>query len=323
MAGNTRGVTVPPPPPTVEQSLHCPMCDYDLRGQIEPRCPECGYRFEWEELRDPARRLHPYLFEHHPERNFWSLRRTLFRSLLPRRFWNKLYPTQLSDPRRLILYWIATTLFALVLLVPCAATMVVQIDAYHRYVRTTTPAWLNGMNPQDRARLLSAFGGSVQAFADANYPLFPSPRLFRMALLGYRYPTQPLMLIPLFILAWPAMTLAALMIFQVSMRRNKIRTVHVARCVIYSSGALCVLALALSAWYAYSTLSARWFGQIPAFQFVWCALTGMLLIMTYRLWISYRSYLRFRHALFVVLASQVMVGLLVLKLGLDWHMLAW
>src|SRR5687768_18521450 len=32
---------------------HCPLCDYDLRGLAEPRCPECGYRFTWEELRDP------------------------------------------------------------------------------------------------------------------------------------------------------------------------------------------------------------------------------------------------------------------------------
>ena len=49
------------------ETLHCPLCEYNLRGLSEPRCPECGYRFEWAELRDPSRRLHPYLFEHHPE----------------------------------------------------------------------------------------------------------------------------------------------------------------------------------------------------------------------------------------------------------------
>lgn len=29
---------------------HCPVCDYDLRGTVEPRCPECGETFagkEW------------------------------------------------------------------------------------------------------------------------------------------------------------------------------------------------------------------------------------------------------------------------------------
>jgi hypothetical protein len=27
------------------------------RGLAEPRCPECGYWFEWADLRDPAKRL--------------------------------------------------------------------------------------------------------------------------------------------------------------------------------------------------------------------------------------------------------------------------
>lgn len=28
------------------EAIPCPGCEYDLRGQIEPRCPECGQRFE-------------------------------------------------------------------------------------------------------------------------------------------------------------------------------------------------------------------------------------------------------------------------------------
>ena len=76
------------------------MCDYDLRAQVEPRCPECGYRFDFDELRDPARRLHPYLFEHHPESNTWSFIRTLVGGLLPGRFWRALLPVQPSRPNR-------------------------------------------------------------------------------------------------------------------------------------------------------------------------------------------------------------------------------
>ena len=56
----------------VSEQIACPLCDYDLRGLAESRCPECGYRFNWNELFDPARRKHPYLFEHHPERNVAS-----------------------------------------------------------------------------------------------------------------------------------------------------------------------------------------------------------------------------------------------------------
>ena len=84
----------------------CPLCEYNLRGLTEARCPECGGKFEWDELRDPAKRKHPYLFEHHPERNLWSFFSTLNGGLLARRFWKKLRPVQASKPRRLILYWV-------------------------------------------------------------------------------------------------------------------------------------------------------------------------------------------------------------------------
>src|SRR3954462_7960402 len=106
------------PPIESDVAIHCPMCEYDLRGQVEPRCPECGYRFAWEELRDPTRRLHPYLFEHHPERNGWSLCRTFLGSLRPRRFWAQLHPAQPSRPRRLVVYWLV---LAAVCMVPYAA----------------------------------------------------------------------------------------------------------------------------------------------------------------------------------------------------------
>jgi len=32
--------------------LRCPVCDYDLRGCAEPRCPECGTRFDVGSVRD-------------------------------------------------------------------------------------------------------------------------------------------------------------------------------------------------------------------------------------------------------------------------------
>src|SRR5687767_9367708 len=90
---------------TMEESVQCPLCEYDLRGQVEPRCPECGYRFDWTELRDRSRRLHPYLFEHHPEQNVRSFFRTLIGGLRPGQFWAMLYPSQRSRPLRLMVYF--------------------------------------------------------------------------------------------------------------------------------------------------------------------------------------------------------------------------
>jgi len=40
-------------PPT-DAGLRCPQCDYNLTGLSEPRCPECGEAFDWEQVRRAA-----------------------------------------------------------------------------------------------------------------------------------------------------------------------------------------------------------------------------------------------------------------------------
>src|SRR5438045_1019932 len=95
----------PPDWSTIQETIRCPLCRYDLRGLIEPRCPECGYRFDWSVLLEPARREHPYLFEHHPEKNLGSFARTLIGHLRPSRFWESIQPHQAANVRRLVRYW--------------------------------------------------------------------------------------------------------------------------------------------------------------------------------------------------------------------------
>jgi hypothetical protein len=68
-AAETRGVsapaeTSPPDWSVITDTIRCPLCDYDLRGLSEPLCPECGYRFAWDELLDAQLRSHRFLFEH-------------------------------------------------------------------------------------------------------------------------------------------------------------------------------------------------------------------------------------------------------------------
>ena len=43
--------TAQPVSAATDDSLNCPLCDYDLRGLPANRCPECGYAFDPEELR--------------------------------------------------------------------------------------------------------------------------------------------------------------------------------------------------------------------------------------------------------------------------------
>lgn len=112
----TTNVLSPPPMylapdwPAIAEEIACPLCEYNLRGLAEPRCPECGFRFTWPEVLDPARRKHPYLFEHHREANLRSFWRTLAAGRRPKTFWTELNPAQRVHPGRLLLYWMGVVM---------------------------------------------------------------------------------------------------------------------------------------------------------------------------------------------------------------------
>src|ERR1700675_2701657 len=89
----------------LSSEIHCPLCNYNLRGLVEPRCPECGHRSTWKELADGGNLPHPYLFEQHPEANVRSFFRTLLHSLEPISFWLRLKPAHKPNPKRLLIYW--------------------------------------------------------------------------------------------------------------------------------------------------------------------------------------------------------------------------
>lgn len=297
----------------VEARLCCPLCEYDLRAQVEPRCPECGYAFEWAELRDPARRLHPWLFEHHPERNVGSFFRTFLAGQRPRQFWRDLYPTQLSNLRRLLLYGAVVALLSAAPLVAILAWGLWETNSQTLAARGRAAISFAQSQPPWADKY-----GSLEVFLDTYFPLLPDPRAVGNTLTSpsFRDCTGYLG----FLLAWPWLTLAALMVFQISMRRAKVRPGHVLRCVIYAADILLLPALIVVAGFVPSLLgssrgSLAWFltHEVTLERLV----PLVLLVLCYRLWIAYRRYLRFEHALLTVLASQAMVGLLILKLALD------
>jgi len=311
---------------SADEQLICPLCDYDLRGLVDPRCPECGYAFTWDELRDPTRRLHPYLFEHHPERNIWSFRKTLLGSLLPRRFWRTLFPTQPSFPRRLACYGF---LVAAVVVVPFCLLVVERVYRMDQAMRAQRALHTRTMTPQFAADLQAQYG-SVQAWMDQSMPLFPSPQYFRFRNITGWWDLGGYFQVAAFVLLWPWMTFASLLIFRASMRRARVRPVHVLRCVIYTADAAVVAALLVGAfWY----FSDAWFPRTWFWSGVWwsygsdgaapIAIGVIFVILTYRLWIAYRRYLRFEHALATAIASQVMIALLTVKLMADLYSASW
>lgn len=289
----------------------CPMCEYDLRGLPEPRCPECGFRFTWQELLDPRRALHPYLFELHPERNLWSFCRTLIGALRPRRFWRQIHPGQPSDPRRLVLFGLVIAALCLVPGVLDLAVLAYRFDQYQlerqqAAAATITPALAAWAVPRH---------GSIQGYLDAAYPRFGSPWFTRMLMRSYS--RRPMVLVAGGLVAWSALTFAALMIFQASMRRARVRPHHVLRCAIYSGSVVLPFAALLSV-----MIALEFFAGPPTSEARHrLVATGLLfllpLLFACRLAVAYRHYMRFDHAVATAAATQVMLFLLALKVALD------
>ncbi len=296
----------------IARDITCPLCEYNLRGLAEARCPECGSQFTWRDLLDDHRQPHPYLFEHHPARNIWSFWKTAVGGLRPERFWKTLTPLQPSRPQRLLLYWFIA--LAAGLLAPAMLAIQSNVD------RTFgSPS----------ARILGRRFGGTQ-IVDVLHPGFGSFWLLRfnteqlmVAIAGVRFyltPTKGEVLGAGVIVAWPIATILALMIFQASLRRAKIKPIHVMRCVIYSSdgtiwlGIGAVLMMAIYCALAASGAKAYWFSPI----FIEMTLLTMWVVFfAWRLKAAIRLYMQMDRPGAVVLATQIILVLALLCICLN------
>jgi hypothetical protein len=274
---------------TQTDDVRCPLCDYSLFRLEESRCPECGYRFEWRDLLDPTRRLHPYLYEHHPRRGFRSFWATNRHALRPRRFWSNLYPSQPSRPGRLLRYWFWVALLSVI---PVALIFWYGGLAFGSYlVGQFSLRFTPLATPQPPASITDQIVSWLRNFR----PQYVAPYSFLAGLL----------------VCWPWATFCALLIFQASMRRAKVRTVHVLRTVLYTAGATVWLGLAL----LLAPVVSFVFAGVPAYDKDWLIFTCMLLMLaiaglfTYHLTVAYRRYLQFDHAAATVIAAQFIVAL--------------
>ena len=73
------------------EDLRCVQCGYVVYGAGEQRCPECGTRFDWDDVRNAARSRRNHLFEHRWLRSPGpSLLRTWWLAAVhPRRLWEQ------------------------------------------------------------------------------------------------------------------------------------------------------------------------------------------------------------------------------------------
>jgi hypothetical protein len=285
------------------EDLLCPLCEYNLRGLTDPRCPECGYRFDWDQLRDERLKTHPYLFEHHPERNAWSFQKTARGGLLPGRFWHTLHPGQPSRPRRLLAYWVLVMAIALSAGVVAPTLMfavLVNADFRAEVTRRNTVA------PDGTVLYWSPTAGYRSTPPTLPGPFTPEGGLDA----ALRDVAIPYAVWWATAAAWPWMTIGALLIFRISMSRAKLKPIHVRRCVLYSFDAclwasLVVLALSLLAFaMGFGANRPRLLDEIA----VWC-LPVLWVGAIYRMSYAYQDYLGFEHAFQTVILSQIIVAL--------------
>lgn len=272
---------------TQREEILCPLGEYNLRGLTEPRCPECGYRFTWSELMDEARRRHPYLFEQPLRDPIGSFLGTVVGGLTPARFWKSIHPALPVRPRRLLLYW------ALVLL-PLLLTMgVVTAGAITNLLaRSSSTPW----------RMPKGIPNPLPP-RPVNWGLIDWAFVQRLV----KYQLWPMLVW----CCWPLLLFLTLMIFRMSMRRARVRTAHVWRCVTYSCDGLLLLNIPMLAFavsdyfqppsgWRYTGLLDTWLG--------W-GIVLWVLLTTWRLRQAYRHYLRFDHPLATILVSQLIVFL--------------
>lgn len=306
---------------SLDQALLCPLCEYDLRATTEPRCPECGYQFDLEELRDPSRRLHPYLFEHHPERNFSSFWQTLLGGLRPLRFWETLHPLQPSQPRRLLLYWVLTSVLLCIVLAAKISLAVYRFEAEQASNNALTISRFPASDPRWQQQIAYNYG-SVEAYVATTTHHFPERLVIHWVM--SESDVAVFAITAIMWLAWPWITLAGLLIFQISMRRARVRAIHVMRVVVYSGDIAFWWALLLMG-IGISNVVRFGLGRVPPWlapqpePYLPYVATLLLLVGTWRIAAAYRRYLRFPHALLTAIAVQIMVALLAFKLMLDWN----
>lgn len=305
----------------VTEEILCPLCDYNLRGLRDERCPECGYRFEWTELLDPQTRRHPYLFEHYPNRNFWSFWKTLRGGLRPRRFWSTIHPRQQIRSRRLAGYY----MISLFLILVSALIPVVSHFANHMKVASKERARLE----QDAASAKYAGWvqtgilrhGSLDAFLDSMVPPVGTTAFYAHVVKETASCDQFLAdvrqrgLIPVMLcICWIWFSYAALLLFQWSMRRAHVNYRHVLRCVVYSFDAwIWMVIIGLPATFL---LSASPVTNVQQFSGI-IALILLIVIPLHiirRLVCAYRQYLRFESAMVVVLVSQAICALIFINI---------
>jgi hypothetical protein len=296
------------PPPDWDShptDLLCPLCGYNLRHLTVARCPECGFTFHWDELLEAERTKHKYLFEHGEGHSFKTFWRTWWTTCRPRKFWGDLSPAQPVRVGRLLIYWLIATCVVAICFGNSSIAQIFSRAQQSMSIRRTMPTAFNAYPVNIRLQMTMLMKA---------YPLPWELEFWRQTFnpgnavfaIPFSNRNPPGMVWAIFLVLWPWLTLITLLIFRMSMRQAKIRTLHILRTVLYS----CDFALLLAAALVLTTFMYDPRGDEEGWLLL-CGAVVCAIITTYRLSIAFRKYLRVHLPLGTVLSTQVILVLLV------------
>ena len=313
------------PPDWTTTELACPLCGYNLRGLTDPRCPECGFAFRWADLLAAGRDRHPWLFEHGRGRNVRTFLSTYARTALPRRFWRTVTPANPVHVGRLIVYWLIASLPMVAIAAAPVPGQVVRLARRNLAMRALYGQLLTTA-PLGGHLLTAAEVARHQAQIDAEIPAPWSVAFVRQAWSAVHLtPDRYRVAAAAVTVAWPMLSVVALLLFPASMRRAKVNVGHVMRAAVYGCdfGLLtCIVAAVVFSPAAPSGISVyavnprgppTLVSLVPSGPFpprdmpLLLVILGCAIVATYRLTIAYARYLRFDRPLLTVMAAQVVV----------------
>ncbi len=301
-------------PPDISVSIPCPLCEYDMRGLPEPRCPECGARFTWKELLED--RPHPYLFEHHPERNVVAFLRTALGGLRPLKFWKTLRPTHRIVARRLTWYWAIVCVLMASSVLGIYGLHCVQLADQIARARASYPAVFGDASYRQLLDEIAPQPGSMAFFRRA----WLSPRDTTTSILGLDPRIENACICCVILLLWPWLTLASLATLRITLRRANVRRAQLSRVVIYCGDAFlwmplaALVILAVWVWNVFdvrvATTGRRWAALYPnelEEWFVGSFAALLVLVFAIRFGVALRRYLQLRHAVSTAILLQIIV----------------
>jgi hypothetical protein len=235
--------------------------------------------------------------------------RTAIATVRPRKFWTSLRPDHPSSPRRLLWYW------------AIANGLTIAVAGLWYWAERVA------MRPTRSQSLLfwqeSGFQTQLHGW---DFGASTSAYYVRLTLAGITFHftglSELLRWIVGLLLLYDLMLLALLMIFQGSMRLAKVRPIHVVRCLVYSADTVIWIGAAIVLM-TFASVAIRlpqgiehvWADGplLAGAYFLYAALSLPILywgVTSWRMYVAYKRYLQFRHALSTTLIVQFMLLLL-------------